>query len=182
MSVKIKLKNRDDQYAIIDEKVEKDIRANDYLEGIRFLENLRAHSNGYSVFQRCITTKQGPTYETIYLHKYVAEKFCKKPKFEGKKLVVRFINGNPLDSRIENLEWTTMTALRRQMSSTRNKSGYRGVVPENGKFRAILYHEQKAVNLGVFKTPELAAEAYNKKSLELFGVTNSLNKIEKKKK
>jgi len=181
MSVKIKLKNRDDQYVIIDEKVEKEIKANDYLMSIKFLENLRAHSNRYAVFQRCITTNQGPTYETIYLHKYIAEKFCKKPDIKDKKLVVRFINGDPLDARIENLEWLTMTDLRRHMGSTHNKSGYRGVVVENGRFRAILYQDQKAINLGVYKTAELAAEAYNKKSIELFGITNSLNKIEKKK-
>lgn len=182
MLVKIKLKNRDDQHVIIDKKVEKEIKSNDYLTSIKFLDNLRAHSNNYAVFQRCISTKQGPTYETIYLHKYIAEKYCKKPKVEKKKLVVRFINGDPLDARIENLEWLTMAELRRHMSSTRNKSGYRGVIVESGRFRAILYHNQKAIDLGVYETAEKAAEAYNKKSIELFGITNSLNDIEKKSK
>lgn len=183
MSVRIKLKNRDDQYVIIDKKVQDEILANKYLQSIRLLENLRAHSNGYAVFQRCITTKQGPTYETIYLHKYIAEKFVKKPKEAGgKKLLVRFINGDVLDARIENLEWTTMAALRRQSPNSRNRSGYRGVIQEKDRFRAIIYHDRKAINLGVFKTAEQAAEAYNRKSRELYGETPSLNLIKKNKK
>ncbi|MCF8258567.1 MAG: hypothetical protein K9J06_13505 [Flavobacteriales bacterium] len=182
MSIKIKLKNRIDQYVTIDEKVRKDIQSNDYLMSLKFLDNLRAHSSGYAVYQRCVTTKQGPTYETIYLHKYIAEKFCKKPVVQGKKQIVRFINGNVLDSRIENLEWTTMGELRRQMKSSRSQTGYRGVTQDSkGRFRAIIYHQKEPINLGLFTTAEKAADAYNKKSIELFGVTSGLNKVDKKK-
>ncbi|HAP68565.1 MAG TPA: Pathogenesis-related transcriptional factor and ERF protein, partial [Flavobacteriales bacterium] len=52
MSVKIKLKNREDKYASLDDKVHKKIEADEYLSSIKFLSNIRAHSNGYGVFQR----------------------------------------------------------------------------------------------------------------------------------
>jgi hypothetical protein len=176
MSVKVKLKNREDKYAVLDEKVHNDIENNEYLASVKFLENLRAHSNGYGVFQRCITTKKGPVYETIYLHKYIAEKFVDKPKSD-KKLFVRFIDGNVLNCQLENLEWVTMNTLRREMKNFKSKTGYRGVTKEKNRYRAVIYHERKAHNLGFFDTAEEAAKAYNKKSIELFGKTGSLNKV-----
>ncbi|MFT5310382.1 MAG: hypothetical protein ACI8VL_001287, partial [Bacteroidia bacterium] len=55
MSVKVKLKNREDKYAVLDDKTHKAIEKDEYLSSIKFLINIRAHSNGYGVFQRCIT-------------------------------------------------------------------------------------------------------------------------------
>jgi hypothetical protein len=176
MSVKVKLKNRDDKFVTLDQKIYDDILKTEYLTSIKFLDNLRAHSNGYAVFQRCITTKKGPVYETIYLHKYVAEKFIPKPKSD-RKLFVRFIDGDVLNSKLDNLEWVTMNTLRREMVNFKSKTGYRGVTQEKTKFRAVIYHERKAHNLGFFDTAEAAAKAYNKKSIELFGKTGSLNKF-----
>jgi hypothetical protein len=176
MSVKVKLKNREDKYVILDEKTHEDIQNDPYLTSLKFLENLRAHSNGYGVFQRCITTKKGPVYETIYLHKHIAEKFVEKPKSD-RKLFVRFIDGDVLNVQLDNLEWVTMNTLRRQMKNFKSKTGYRGVTKEKNRFRAVIYHERKAHNLGFFDTAEEAAIAYNKKSRELFGETGSLNKV-----
>lgn len=161
---------------MLDDKTYEDLQNDTYLSSIKFLENLRAHSNGYGVFQRCITTKKGPVYETIYLHKHVAEKFVKKPKSE-RKLFVRFIDGDVLNVQLENLEWVTMNTLRRQMKNFKSKTGFRGVTKEKNRFRAVIYHERKAHNLGFFDTAEEAAIAYNKKSRELFGETGSLNRV-----
>ena len=133
MSVKVKLKNREDKYVTLDQKTYDDIQNNEYLSSIKFLENLRAHSNGYGVFQRCITTKKGPVYETIYLHKYLAEKFIEKPKSD-RKLFVRFIDGDVLNVKLENLEWVTMNTLRREMKNFKSKTGYRGVTKEKSRF------------------------------------------------
>jgi hypothetical protein len=176
MSVKVKLKNRDDKFVTLDQKTYDDILNTEYLTSIKFLENLRAHSNGYGVFQRCITTKKGPVYETIYLHKYIAEKFIPRPESD-RKLFVRFIDGDVLNVKLENLEWVTMNTLRRQMTNFKSRTGFRGVTKEKSKFRAVIYHERKAYNLGFFDTAEEAAKAYNKKSIELFGKTGSLNKF-----
>ena len=179
-TVKITLKNNGKK-VIMDTKVQEAIDKDKYLSSINILKNLRGHSNGYAVYQRCITTKKGPVYETIYLHKWIADKYNKQPKSD-KKLFVRFINGNVLDVRIENLEWVTMGMLRRHMSNFKSRSGYRGVTKEKNKFRAVIYHDRKAFNLGFYDSAEEAAAAYNKKSIELFGKTGSLNVIKKKKK
>lgn len=176
MSVKVKLKNREDKYVVLDDKVHEEIEKNEYLSSLNFLKNLRAHSNGYGVYQRCITTKKGPVYETIYLHKYVAEKYIEKPKSD-KKLFVRFIDGDVLNVQLENLEWVTMNTLRREMKNFKSKTGYRGVTKEKNRYRAVIYHERKAFNLGFYDTAEEAAKAYNKKSIELFGKTGSLNDV-----
>ena len=179
-TVKITLKNNGKKVSV-DQKVVDAIGKDKYLSSINILKNLRGHSNGYAVYQRCITTKKGPIYETIYLHKWVADKYVKKPKSD-KKLFVRFKNGNVLDSRIENLEWVTMGMLRRHMTNFKSRSGYRGVTKEKNRYRAVIYHDRKAYNLGFYDTAEEAAKAYNKKSEELFGKTGSLNVIKKKKK
>jgi hypothetical protein len=68
------------------------------------------------------------------------------------------------------------------MSNFKSRSGYRGVTKEKNKFRAVIYHDRKAFNLGFYDSAEEAAAAYNKKSIELFGKTGSLNVIKKKKK
>lgn len=176
MAVKIKLKNREDVYVTVDDHVYEDMLKQEYLTSIKFLENLRAHSGGYGVFQRCITTKKGPVYETIYLHKYLAEKYIKKPQSDL-KLFVRFKDGDVTNATLENLEWVNMTKLRREMSGKPSITGYRGVTMDNGKYRASLYDGKTSYQLGFFATAEEAARAYNAKSIELFGITNSLNDV-----
>ncbi|MFT5053173.1 MAG: hypothetical protein ACI97X_000182, partial [Oceanospirillaceae bacterium] len=118
-TVKITLKNNGKK-VVMDTKVQEAIDKDKYLSSINILKNLRGHSNGYAVYQRCITTKKGPVYETIYLHKWIADTYIKKPKSD-KKLFVRFINSNVLDSRVENLEWVTMGMLRRHMSNFKSR-------------------------------------------------------------
>lgn len=176
MAVKIKLKNRKDVYVKVDDHVYQDMLNHQYLTSIRFLENLRAHSGGYGVFQRCITTKKGPIYETIYLHKHIAEKYIEKPASD-RKLLVRFKDEDVTNVTLENLEWVSMSRLRRQMRSRSATTGYRGVIRDRGKYGAIVYDGKKAYHLGFFATAEEAARAYNAKSIELFGITNSLNDV-----
>lgn len=175
MLYKIKLKNADKE-VILDEQGYNEVMQNKYLQSINFHKNLREHSNGYAVFQRSITTKKGVIFETIYLHKHLAEKFIKKPKSD-RKLFVRFINSDVLDCSLDNLEWVTMGELRRQMKNFKSKTGFRGVTKEKNRYRAVIYHERKPINLGFYDTAIEAAKAYNNKSKELFGATASLNVI-----
>lgn len=179
MLYKLTLKNSR-KTALVDDEVYTYLSSDNYLIKIKFLENLREHSNGYAFFQKNWKQKDGSyKSETIYLQKLIAEKFITKP--QKTRMWVRFRNGNNLDCRIDNLEWSTLSNVVRNTSKTENKFGYRGVVKNSKKYQAIIYLNRKAINLGSFDTPEEAAEAYNKKSIELFGVTKSLNKIRKKK-
>lgn len=129
----------------------------------------RLHSAGYAVLQ---FTRFGRI-QTYYMHKLLAEYFLQKPDI-NKKLFVRMKNGDKLDCRLANLEWTTMSGLRRQQSA---HDHYRGVSKDGKKYRAVLYDKGERIYLGVFDTPEAAARAYNEESLKRFGVTNSLNEI-----
>lgn len=179
MIVKLSLKNSEN-YALIDDASYNYIIKHPYLSKINFLDNLRIHSNGYAFFQKNWKQLDGSyKCETIYLQKIIAEKFIEKPDHlkDQNKVWIRFINGNPLDCRIKNLEWSTLSNVVRNTSKTENKLGYRGVVKSGKKYQAIIYLNRKAINLGTFDTPEKAALAYNEKSMELFGKTKSLNKV-----
>lgn len=176
MLYKLTLKNSD-KTAIVDAEVYDYISKNPYLQKIKFLENLRIHSRGYAFFQKNWKQKDGSyKSETIYLQKLVAQNFIDKPESK-ERLLVRFINGNTLDCRIKNLEWSTLSNVVRNTKKTDNKLGYRGVVKHGKKYQAIIYVKRKAINLGSFDSPEDAALAYNRKSIELFGETKSLNRI-----
>jgi hypothetical protein len=132
-------------------------------------EGWRIHSAGYAVLQ----FTQFGRIKTYYMHKLLADQFLQKPN-TSKKLFVRMKNGNKLDCRIENLEWTTMSNLRRQQTVHNH---YRGVSKDGKKYRAVIYDKGERIYLGVFDTPEAAAKAYNEESLKRFGITNSLNDI-----
>lgn len=178
MLYKVKLKNAD-QHVLISDDAYEFIEKNEYYKSLNLLENLRMHSSGYVFFQRNFRVKDGYKNVTIYLHKMIAEKFVSKPDGAEKRLFVRILNGNPLDCRVKNLEWTTMSELRRNQKNHNNKTGYRGVVKvSKNTYRAVLYTSTDRYDLGLFRTAEEAAKAYNLKSEELFGKTRSLNKIE----
>ena len=179
MLYKIRLKNTKSKSVILSEEIYNYFKDTLYFQKLDFLNNLRLHSSGYAFFQRNFPIENG-SYKnvTIYVHKAAAEKFIPKPS-SNKRLFVRLINGNPLDCRMENLEWVEMSELRRNQRSTSNITGYRGVVKvSKNRYRAVLYNKKSRIDLGLFSTAEAAAEAYNEKSKVLFGSTKSLNKIE----
>jgi len=177
MLYKLPLKNSDKQVLVSGEVYEK-ITSNKYFQKIDFLKHLRLHSSGYAFFQKNYPRKDG-TYknETIYLHRWIAETFIEKPDFD-RKLFVTFKNGNRLDSRLENIDWSTSSMIVRQTQKiTNTATGFRGVSKANQKYRAAIFKNGERVDSGNFDTPEEAARAYNEKSIEWFGYTKSLNII-----
>lgn len=128
MLYKDKLKNASHKSVILSDAAYNYFTENKYYSEIDFLNNLRLHSNGYAFFQKNYPTKDNQYRNvTIYLHKAIADKFVEKPQTD-KKLFVRIKNNNPLDCRIENLEWVGMSELRRKQRRSSNITGYRGVV------------------------------------------------------
>ena len=89
--------------------------------------------------------------------------------------IVDHINRNGLDNRGCNLRISTFTENLRN-SDRKGKSGYYGVWLCRNKFRAMLYINSKAMNIGTYETAIEAAKAYNKKCIEL-GLMDKLNKI-----
>ena len=164
---------------MLDSEIYEGLTNDAYLQKIDFINNLRKHSSGCAVFQKSWRNKDGSyKIETIYLHRYIAEKFLHKPD-DPKQNLVGAKNGNKLDCRLENLEWRTRSKSSRNRKTT-SKTGYTGVYQENKKFRAIITIGGKAVHIGMFNTPEEAAEAYNSKATEIYGEDARLNKVKVK--
>lgn len=83
---------------------------------------------------------------------------------------VDHINGDKLDNRIANLRLASCSQNQQNRATDkRNKSGFTGVSWDRGtqKWRAKICIDRRQVHLGVFDTPEQAAEAYAKAKAEL---------------
>lgn len=86
---------------------------------------------------------------------------------------VDHVNGNTLDCRRSNLRLCTesQNLHNRGKVSSRNTSGYKGVYPDRptGKWRTRIMVNRKIIELGLFETPEAAAEAYKKAAIKHVG-------------
>lgn len=180
MVVKLKLKNSD-QKALISQKAHDSISKSKYLNDIKFLDNLRLHSHGYVFFQKSYPLKDG-SYQTItiYLHKLIAKDFLNAKAGKKDKMFIHFKNGKRHDCQETNLECLNMQQMVRTQNKSKNATGYRGVVKDGKKYKAMLYDKQQRHYLGRFETAEEAAAAYDKKSVDLFGKSPFLNNVSKK--
>ena len=175
MLYKIKLKNAPEE-VLLDDQVYEFLSTDPYLIQVDFLNNLRKHSSGCAFFQKTWKMASGKfKNETIYLHKIIAERFLKTSK-TGEKQLVGTHNGNKLDCRLENLVYRSRATASR-LRHTASKEGYTGVYKENKRYRAVISINKKTIHIGMYDTPEEAAFAYNKRSIELFGAEGKLNKI-----
>ncbi|MCB0635865.1 MAG: hypothetical protein KDC54_04580 [Lewinella sp.] len=175
MLYRVKLKNADD-YVLLDANVYDYLSQHPYLVKIAFLNNLRRHSSGCAVYQRTWKKASGDYQtETIYLHKFIAEKYLLNQRTDRANLVGA-VNGNKLDCRLENLVYRSRSVASRKRK-TSGKVGYTGVYKENNRFRAVISIGRKSVHLGMYATAEEAALAYNRKSRELFGENGKINVI-----
>jgi hypothetical protein len=178
MLYKVSLRNCKDEEVLISEETFKLITESPLYASKNLPENLRKHSNGYAFYQKNHPQNDGAYInETLYLHKIMAEHFLGEPESEEHRYVM-FKNGNKLDCRLENLCWATRSEITRNTKKHHSKSGFRGVYKEGDRYRATLYNRSERIDIGFFSTPEEAAMAYNQKSMEIFGRTRSLNKVE----
>ncbi len=178
MLYKIKLTNADD-HVVLDDFVFEFLSNDVYFKSINFVNRLRKHSTGCVVFQKSWPKAGGGfKIETIYLHKYIAEKWL-ADQFTGDNNLVGAVNGDKLDCRVENLMLRSKATMSRQRK-TRSNSGYTGVSKDGSRFRAVIALNRKHIHLGMFDTAEEAALAYNRKSVELFGDAAKINVIKTK--
>lgn len=98
----------------------------------------------------------------------------------GDSVVVDHINGDGLDNRRSNLRVCTMSEnCARSRSRNVKATKYRGVYPSGKKsFRALVQLSAGDISLGIFRSPHLAALAYNKKIVEIFGEFATTNRID----
>ena len=103
-----------------------------------------------------------------------------------KGIPVDHINGNPLDNRKENLRVCThQENCRNRGKPKNNKSGYKGVsymkkskdmINEHSKpWKTQITFNGNPITIGMYKTKEEAARAYDQKAIELFGEFAQLN-------
>lgn len=150
-----------------------------YFKKLNFVNELRLHSSGCAVFQKAGYNEERKYVTlTIYPHKFIAEKWLAAERTTQKNLVSA-IDANKLNCVVSNLTWRTRSAASRQRKTT-STTGYTGVYKEHTRYRALISNKGATIHLGMFDTPEEAAAAYNKKSMELFGDEGKINKIEPK--
>ena len=85
---------------------------------------------------------------------------------------VSYIDGNPLNTRIENLREATPSQIScHRKKSSNNNSGFKGVFfhKQVGKYKATIIKKGKIYHLGFFNSPEEAYKAYCKAAKKLHG-------------
>lgn len=128
------------------------------------------YGKGYAMTM--VSQPSGRTY--IYMHKMLM--------FAGPGQIVDHINGDKLDNRRENLRLSShYQNLANRPAPVNNKTGYKGVSYNKTarKYTAQITVKGEYHYLGLYKTPEEAALAWNDKAYELLGEFAKLNDIRK---
>lgn len=122
--------------------------------------------NGYAVRG----LKIGKEQTTMSLHHYVL------PKKDG--FVIDHINRDKLDNRRENLRYATKAQNRANSPPGKNNtSGYKGLRKSGSRWTAQALEKGKFFFLGVYKTKQEAALAYNAYAVAVFGEFAWLNPV-----
>lgn len=109
-------------------------------------------------------------YRSIPIHRFimgVAEKSVRE-------IEVDHVNGDRLDNRRSNLRLCTRKENACNVAS-RSRSGFKGVVRERRKWRAVIQFDGQVHQLGRFSAPEDAARAYDVAAKKYHGVFAKLN-------
>lgn len=94
-----------------------------------------------------------------------------------KEQLIDHINGDSLDNRRSNLRYCTYSQNLMNTHKVRSASGYKGVYRHRKRWYAHITLNGRRFYLGLFKTPQDAAHAYNAKAKELFGEFACLNPV-----
>ena len=120
-------------------------------------------------------TQLGVGYSVVQLHRIVAEVFLNagKPLTSQQEIDHRkHADGSHCQDRLENLRVCNRSENNRNCRlSSRNTSGYKGVCWHKpaGKWKAYIRFQGTRQHLGLFTTPEDAAEAYDAAALQHYG-------------
>ena len=110
------------------------------------------------------------------VHRLVALAFI---PLEAGKDFVDHKDGHPENNLLENLRWANKKEnAQNQSMSKNNKSGFKGVRFDKGKWRAEIWIEGKSIYLGTFETIGEAVAVRSAKANEAFGeFTNACERV-----
>ena len=134
------------------------------------LSNITWNMNSVTKY---IETKINKT--NIRMHQMVFDE-----EYDKDNYIIDHINHIRHDNRRINLRLNTLSGNSHNKSKSKNKSSqYKGVnYSKNDKrWRAVIYHENKEYNLGLYGNEHEAAIAYNKKAIDLYGKFANLNLV-----
>ena len=129
---------------------------------------VRRKERTYVYAKRSIKKGKGE-YRNQYMHRFLLN--------APEDMHVDHINRVTLDCRMSNLRLATRSQnATNRVGSRPSRSGFIGVdTMKNGRFRARLRVNGKIVHVGVYKTPEEAARAFDTKAKEVRGAFAMLN-------
>lgn len=120
----------------------------------------------HTTYAKCSTYSDGE-FRLLAMHRIILDA---KP---GQ--ITDHINQNGLDNRKGNLRIVSHAENIRNSQWSKGSSGYYGVWKFRFQYRAAIYiNRLKSTHLGLFNTPEEAARAYDRKSIEI-GRIDKLN-------
>ena len=129
--------------------------------------------DGYKVFNINIG---GNKRKLLRISRTLAQVFILNP---DNRKCVDHINRDRSDDRIENLRWVTVSqnAMNQSIQSNNKSSQYKGVTFNklNKKWQSYIKYNRKSIHIGLFTSEIEAAEAYDKRAIELFGKYACLN-------
>jgi len=135
-------------------------------ENYEWLNQWKWHCNTNGYVMRTVRTNK--VRRNIIMHRVIL-------KLNSTDVETDHINRNKLDNRRANLRIATRSQ-NNTNKDARGKSKYLGVYFTDGKYPcAQVRFNGKKYYLGLFKTEEDAAKAYDKKALELYGEFANLN-------
>jgi hypothetical protein len=112
----------------------------------------------------CMLWKDGKQY-SCKVHRLLAQAFLPNPENYAE---IDHINNDPNDNRVENLRWCNRLQNTLNIRKHKdNKSGFKGVYCQKGRFIASITYQGKRYRCGSYSKAEEAFEAYKKKADEL---------------
>lgn len=139
------------------------------------INNMKWHLSTDEHVQTTIENKPVKMHTFIYNYKFGKTGTFKNP--------IDHKNGNKTDNRISNLHIISASHNAQNRKASKNStSQYLGVHKrkDSNKWLSVIHKDRIQYTLGRFETENQAAEAYNKKALELYGKNAFINIIVKK--